>query len=207
MSTSQQPTHQESSKEWICPGATHTVPLAPPHVRPRFSIVVDNFGIKYTRKADDNHLLKSLWENYEITEDWTGEKYLGLTLKWDCVSRNVSVSMPGYVKAYLLKFQREATIKTQDTLHQSNQPTYGAKPHYANTDKADLVDVKSTLYVQQVYGTFLYYDIAVDQTMLSGLNDISASQANINTTTMGDIICLLNYAGTYPDATINYHAT
>ena len=39
-----------------------------------FSLVVDNFGIKYTQKADSNHLLKSLWEDYEITKDWTGEK-------------------------------------------------------------------------------------------------------------------------------------
>ena len=39
-----------------------------------FSLVVDNFGFNYTRKADANHLLKSLWEDYEIAEDWTGEK-------------------------------------------------------------------------------------------------------------------------------------
>ena len=37
-----------------------------------FSLVVDDFGINYTRKADANHLLKSLREDYEITEDWTG---------------------------------------------------------------------------------------------------------------------------------------
>ena len=29
-----------------------------------FSLVVDNFGIKYTRKADADHLLKSLQEDY-----------------------------------------------------------------------------------------------------------------------------------------------
>ena len=119
-----------------------------------FSLFVDDFGIKYTRKADTEHLLKYLREDYEITEEWTGEKYLGLTLKWDYVNRNVSVSMPGYVKAALLKFQREATNKPQDALHWWNQPTYGAKTQYADTDEADLVDSKSTLYVQQVCGTF-----------------------------------------------------
>ena len=31
---------------------------------PMFSLVVDNFGIKYTQKADVDHLLKSLWEDY-----------------------------------------------------------------------------------------------------------------------------------------------
>ena len=54
-----------------------------------FSLVVNNFGIKYTQKADADHLIKYLREDYEITEDWTGEKYLGLTLKWDYVNINV----------------------------------------------------------------------------------------------------------------------
>ena len=83
--------------------------------------------------------------------------------------------MSGYVKAALLKFQLEATTKPQDVLHRLNQPTYGAKTKYADTDKADLVDTKSTLYVQQVCGTFLYYAITVDQTMLAYLNAISAA--------------------------------
>ena len=92
-----------------------------------FYLFVNDFGIKYTRKADTEHLLKYLREDYEITKDWTGDKYLGLTLKWDYVNRNVSVSMPGYVKSALLKFQREATTKPQDAPHRWNQPTYGAK--------------------------------------------------------------------------------
>ena len=93
------------------------MPLAPPHVRPHFSLVVDDFGIKYTQKEDADHLLKSLQEDYEIIEEWTGEKSLGLTLKWNYVIRNVSVSIPGYVKASLLKFQSKATTKPQDAPH------------------------------------------------------------------------------------------
>ena len=69
------------------------------------------------------------------------------------------------------------------------------------------MDAKSTLYVQQVCGTFLYYVITVDKTMLADLNAISLAQANSTTTTMGDIVWLLNYASTHPDATINYHAS
>ena len=93
--------------------------------------------------------------------------------------------MPGYVKAALLKFQRKANTETQDALHQWNQPTYGAKIQCADTDKADLVDANSTLYVQQVCRTFLYYAIAVYHTMLEALNTISAAQANATTSTTG----------------------
>ena len=42
--------------------------------------------------------------------------------------------------------------------------------------------------------------------MLEALNTISAAQANTTTTTMGDIVWLLNYAETHPVATIHYHA-
>ena len=49
----------------------------------------------------------------------------------------------------------------------------------------ELEDAKSTLYVQQACGNFLYYAITVDQTMLAALNAISAAQANATTTTMG----------------------
>ena len=104
--------------------------------------------------------------------------------------------MSGYVKAVLLKFQREAITKPQDAPHHWNQPTYGAKTQYDDTDKADLVNAKSTLYVQQFCGNFLYYAILVDQTMLAALNAISTSQAHATTTTMGDIVWLLNYAAT-----------
>ena len=34
-----------------------------------FPLVVDNFVIKYTGKADDDHLLKSIREDCEIAED------------------------------------------------------------------------------------------------------------------------------------------
>ena len=97
-----------------------------------------------------------------------------------------------YVQAALLNFQSEATKKNQDSPHRWNQPTYGAKTQYADIKNADLVDVQYTLYVQRFYGTFLYYSIAVRQTMLVALNAIDTSQAHIKPTTMGYIIWLLN---------------
>ena len=43
--------------------------------------------------------------------------------------------------------------------------------------------------------------------MLAALNTISAAHANATTTTMGDIVWILNYAATHPDATIHYHVS
>ena len=39
-----------------------------------FSIVVDNFGINYTQRESNYHLLRSLREDDVITNEWTGEK-------------------------------------------------------------------------------------------------------------------------------------
>jgi hypothetical protein len=48
-----------------------------------FSLVVDDFGIKYVGKQHAQHLFTSLRENFKITDDWTREIYLGIKLNWD----------------------------------------------------------------------------------------------------------------------------
>ena len=55
--------------------------------------------------------------------------------------------------------------------------------------------------MQKVCGTFLYYAIAADQTMLVALKTITTAQSHTTTTTVSDIIWLLNYAAKHPDAT------
>ena len=54
-----------------------------------FSLVVDDFGVKYVGKEHAEHLCKILKQNYEIEEDWEGKKYLGLTFDWDYTKREV----------------------------------------------------------------------------------------------------------------------
>jgi hypothetical protein len=38
-----------------------------------FSLVVDDFGVKYVNKADVEHLMTSLKSTYKLTADWTGD--------------------------------------------------------------------------------------------------------------------------------------
>ncbi len=45
-----------------------------------FTLVVDNFGVKYIGKEHVMHLIKVLNEHYEVEEDWDGKRYLGITL-------------------------------------------------------------------------------------------------------------------------------
>ena len=49
----------------------------------QFSFVVDYFGVKYVGEENAKHLVDALEDNYEISQDWEGKKYCGLTLEWD----------------------------------------------------------------------------------------------------------------------------
>jgi hypothetical protein len=60
--------------------------------------VVDDFGVKYVKKDDVDHLIVSIKSTYSLTEDWMGNMYCGITLEWDYENRHVDISMPGYIK-------------------------------------------------------------------------------------------------------------
>jgi len=60
----------------------HTPGLFRHATRPvTFSLVVDDFAIKYVDRTNTEHLLATLWSLYNITTDWTASMYCGITLK------------------------------------------------------------------------------------------------------------------------------
>ncbi len=47
-----------------------------------FSLVVNNFGVKYMGKEHAEHLINCLKEEtYKLTKDWTADLYCGITLR------------------------------------------------------------------------------------------------------------------------------
>jgi len=48
-----------------------------------FTLMVNDFPVKYTREQDTNRLISALKENYEIMIDKTAMKYIGLAIEWD----------------------------------------------------------------------------------------------------------------------------
>ena len=46
-----------------------------------FSLVVDDFGVKYTDKRDADHLIMTQQKKYPIKMNWKGDYYLGMTLE------------------------------------------------------------------------------------------------------------------------------
>ncbi len=45
-----------------------------------FTLVGDGFGVKYVTQDDVDHLITSFKSTYNLTEDWTGNLYCGITL-------------------------------------------------------------------------------------------------------------------------------
>jgi hypothetical protein len=173
-----------------------------------FTLVVDDFGVKYTNETDVNHLIQALKQDYEIEEDWNGTRYLGITLDWDYNKREVHLSMPGYVERALARFGHLIPKKLQHQPHKHTVPTYGATIQYAKDDDATkLLTKEEKKYIQQVLGTFLYYGRAVDSTMLTALSSIASTQAEPTEETMENIKLFLDYAASHQDAILTYQAS
>jgi hypothetical protein len=173
-----------------------------------FSLVVDDFGVKYIHAADAQHLIDTLDSLYEITTDWTGAKYLGLTLDWDYSARTLDISMPGYVEKALQRFSHPPPARPQHSPHAWSRPDYGAKTQFtAPPDDSPPMDSSDKTRLQEVIGTLLYYARAIDSTMLVCLGTLAAAQTKGTAATTQACTQLLNYAATHPDAVIRYTAS
>ena len=62
----------------------------------QFTLVVDNFGVKYVGQEHALHLKQTLEKNYKVTTKWDGTRYIGITLDWDYKQKQVHLSLPGY---------------------------------------------------------------------------------------------------------------
>eukprot|EP00804_Cyclotella_cryptica_P000710 CCRYP_000992-RB/>CCRYP_000992-RB protein AED:0.38 eAED:0.38 QI:0/0/0/1/0/0/2/0/263 len=70
----------------------------------QFSLVVDDFGIKYTGQEHLDHLIQSIRKHYDVKVDHTGSLYCGITLDWHYEEKYLDISMPGYVTKQLTKY-------------------------------------------------------------------------------------------------------
>jgi hypothetical protein len=172
-----------------------------------FTLIVDDFAVKYVGQENAHHLRNALLRNYEITTDWGGKVYSGMTLNWDYQERTFDISMPGYVANVLNKFRHATPKQPQDIPSKYITPSYGAKTQYVTKDETPLLSSKQCTNIQKITGSVIYYTRAVDRTVLMTLNDIATEQTNDTEKTQAAADQLLDYLATHPDATIRYHAS
>jgi hypothetical protein len=188
--------------------ARHTPGLWLHKTRPiSFTLVVDDFTVKYMGKQHTEHLRDALLRTYELAMDWTATVHSGMTLRWDYNNITSDISMPSYVSNVLSKFQHVAPKHEQHTPSRYFAPVYGAKTQYATKDETPPLTAKQCLTIQKVTGSVLYYSRTVDPTVLMPLNDIATEQTKATEKTQAATNQLLDYLATHPDATIRYHAS
>jgi hypothetical protein len=169
---------------------------------------VDDFGVKYVDREHAEHLMASIKKKYSISSDWNGTAYYGLTLDWDYKDRTVDLSMPGYIKAALHKYQHPAPARPEHSPHLWNPPIYGAKTQFvSDTEPSPALSDKDINKLQQLTGRLLYYARDVDPTLIMPINVLASEQSNATAVTSDKVIKLLNYCNTHPETKIRYHAS
>ena len=173
-----------------------------------FTLVVDDFGVKYVGKEHAEHLLSIIGKDYTCKPEWEGERYIGLTLDWDYQKREVHTSMPGYVHEAIKRFRWNAPKRPQTQPHQHAKKVYGSRVQYAKqVDDSEPLGKEQKKTAQQIVGTFLYYARAVDSTMLPALSAIASQQSAPTEQTWKKIEQLMDYAFCNPDAIVTYKAS
>jgi endonuclease I len=92
-----------------------------------FTLIVDDGGVKYVGKENAVHLINALKEHYEVTEDWAGKLYCGISLEWDYKNGTVDLPMPGYIENTLHKLQHKKPDRPQHGPYPARTPQYGTK--------------------------------------------------------------------------------
>ena len=149
-----------------------------------FSLIVDDFGVKTVGREHAEHLLDAIKVQYKCTADWSGTLYSGITLKWDYINRTVDLSIPGYVKAALHRFQHPDLERPEHLPYAWTQPVYGTAIQLAPlAGDSPRLNADGVTRVQQIIGTLLHYARAVDSTMLVALSTFAAEQtkSTVNT--------------------------
>ena len=173
--------------------------------RIQFTLVVDDFGVQYIQQEDAEHLKAVLEQDYTVTVDWSGSRYIGITLDWDYSRGRVHLSMPNYVKKALKLFGHKIR-REQHTPFQCAPVIYGAKVQYAKPKPTSPpVDAKTKKFIQQVCGKFLFLGRAVDSTLLCPISAIASQSANPTEDTLEQTHVLLDYLGTQEEAVLTYH--
>ena len=175
----------------------------------KFCLCVDDFGIKFWSKEDADHLCNSIGANFRYTVDKEGKDYCGLHLDWNYKRGYVDISMPKSIPDALKKLNHSPKIFPQYSPHKHTPIIYGKKgsQQMANKDKSQYLPKSDIKYIQSVAGTFLYNARALNYTMLPALNEISSTQAKPTQYTQEECQQIMDYAATYPNVYVRYHAS
>jgi hypothetical protein len=172
-----------------------------------FTLVVDDFGVKYNNIDDFNFLVDCLKKKYDLHVDLTGSKYIGVRLDWDYTANTLVTSMPTYVAAGIARFCPEGLPLSANTPGIYVPPTYGAPNLSATVDTTPLASLNDKQFIMEVVGYFLYYARIIDHRMLPTLTFIAKKQSAPTAATLAATKHFLRYAAHHQDFKATIHAS
>ena len=126
-----------------------------------FTLVVDNFKVKFVKKEDVDHLIVSLKTTYTLTEDWTSTLYCGITLEWDYTLTALLIflcqdtSRKKYKSMSMLFPKKHNIVRTHQ--NQNNMAVRSKGLSLAIRPPSLMIKVKKR--VQKIVGSILYYAV------------------------------------------------
>ena len=96
-----------------------------------------------------------LGKHYNMEEDWKGELYCRIHLKWNYREGYVDISVPNYVREKLTKYGYKPTNCLQYCSYEPNPIIYGNNlDSIVHEIESPFLDKHKKKYVQQVLGSF-----------------------------------------------------
>jgi len=103
-----------------------------------FTLVVDDFAVKYKTRAAADHFLHIMRDGgYDLKVDWEAKQYLGFSIRFDDDAQTVSLSMPKYVPKLLNRFFPEGTPRGAASPAVYTPPAYGVRVQHAQIDDSE----------------------------------------------------------------------
>jgi hypothetical protein len=87
-------------------------------------------GLNMKQKNNIDHLIGAIKSTHNLTKNWTGNLYCGITLDWDNENRTVDISMwmmLGYIKKKLQDYKHVMSIHVQNCPYSPAPKQYGSK--------------------------------------------------------------------------------
>ena len=112
--------------------------------------------------------------------------------------------MPGYANKALKKFNYKPPKRPEHAPHDWTAPIYGQRTQQRATQAstAPLLPPDKKKCIQAIVGTFLYYGLGIDSSILVTLNEIGGQHSTAMTDTEKKCAKLMDYLHTHPDAVI-----
>jgi hypothetical protein len=166
----------------------------------QFTLIVDDFGVKYKNRADAEHLLQTLECFHQMRVDWTGRNYVGYEINHDRIARTLTLSMPGYVAKIINRFRPNGITSGAASPMLYTPPTYGSTaPQSATHDDSAPATASQLQELQAIVGSSLYYARALDYTALTATCSLSSAQSRATASVLAEAQRLLAYLAAHPD--------